>query len=120
MVGEIQREGAGKMSVEIPENMEDVAMKIARAGVHGKHLDEDQVINQAVLDIMQAFMDEALEGHYDDVAWKGDNLLVTDIMGKEVGIVKPTNETFVADFKQNADELVERLEDEAGRIVGGR
>lgn len=108
------------MSVEIPENMEDVAMKIARAGVHGKHLDEDQVITQAVLDIMQAFMDEALEGHYDDVAWKDNSLCVTDIMGEEVGIINPTNETFVADFKQNADELVERLENEAARIVGGR
>lgn len=108
------------MSVEIPENMEDVAMKIARAGVHGKHLDEDQVITQAVLDIMQAFMDEALEGHYDDVAWSGKNLRVTDIMGKEVGIVKPLKQDFVADFKQNAGELVERLEDEAARIVGGR
>lgn len=108
------------MSVEIPENMEDVAMKIARAGVHGKHLDEDQVITQAVLDIMQAFMDEALEGHYDDVAWKDNSLCVTDIMGKEVGIINPTNETFVADFKQNADELVERLENEAAGIVGGR
>ncbi len=95
-------------------------MKIARAGVHGKHLDEDQVITQAVLDIMQAFMDEALEGHYDDVAWSGKNLRVTDIMGKEVGIVKPLKQDFVADFKQNADELVERLEDEAARIVGGR
>lgn len=108
------------MSVEIPENMEDVAMKIARAGVHGQQLDEKQVITQAVLDIMQGFMDEALEGHYDDVAWNGKNLRVTDIMGKEVGVVKPVGDSFVADFKQNADDLVERLEDEAGHIVGGR
>lgn len=108
------------MSVEIPENMEEVAMKIARAGVHGQHLNEDQVIKQSVLDIMQAFMDEALEGHYDDVAWSDNSLKVTDIMGKEVGVVKPAGKTFVDDFKQNADDLVERLEDEVGRIVGGR
>lgn len=108
------------MSVEIPENMEEVAMKIARAGVHGQHLNEDKVIKQSVLDIMQAFMDEALEGHYDDVAWDDNNLKVTDIMGKEVGIVKPTETTFVDDFKKNADDLVERLEAEAGQIVGGR
>ena len=108
------------MSVEIPENMEEVAMKIARAGVHGQHLNEDQVIKQSVLDIMQAFMDEALEGHYDDVSWDDNNLKVTDIMGKEVGIVKPTEKTFVDDFKKNADDLVERLEAEASQIVGGR
>ena len=56
------------MSVEIPSNMEEVAMKIAAAKVHGEDLAVDDVIKDAVRDTMQAMMDEALEGHYDDVS----------------------------------------------------
>ena len=53
------------MSIEIPTNMEEVAMKIAQAQVRGTSLTKDEVIKTAVLDLMQSFMDEALEGHYD-------------------------------------------------------
>lgn len=108
------------MSVEIPSNMEEVAMKIAAAKVHGQELDADTVIKAAVLDTMQAFMDEALEGHYDDVRWSGKQLVVTDFTGKEVGSVAPAGESFIADFRANADQLSLKLEKAAGQIVGGR
>lgn len=108
------------MSVEIPSNMEEVVMKIAAAKVHGQTLTEDDVIKSAVLDTMQSFMDEALEGHYDDVKWDGNQLVVTDFTGKQVGHVSPTATSFVADFRDNADRLALRLEKAAGKIVGGR
>lgn len=62
-------------------------MKIAQAQVRGTSLTKDEVIKTAVLDLMQSFMDEALEGHYDDVAWRDQTLVVTDFMGEEVGTV---------------------------------
>ncbi len=108
------------MSVEIPSNMEEVAMKIAAAKVHGQELTTDAVIKDAVRDTMQAFMDEALEGHYDDVSWDGDQLVVTDFTGKRVGEVAPSGDSFVADFKANADQLSLKLENAAIKIVGGR
>ena len=108
------------MSVEIPSNMEEVAMKIAAAKVHGEDLAVDDVIKDAVRDTMQAMMDEALEGHYDDVSWSGTQLVVTDFMGKQVGAVSPTEDSFISDFRGNADRLLLTLENAAVKIVGGR
>ena len=108
------------MSVEIPENMEEVAMKIAQYKVRGEELTEEGVINDAVKESMQAYMDEALEGHYDDVAMEGDELVVTDFMGKEVGRIKPSGDSWVADFKASSDDLFDRLAAETTKIVGGR
>lgn len=108
------------MSIQVPENMEEVAMKIAQYQVHGQHLEMDDVIKDAVRDTLQEFMDEALLGHYDDVNWSGQDLVVTDIMGEKVGQLSPTGASFVDDFKQNADDLIERFENAATKIVGGR
>lgn len=108
------------MSVEIPQNMEDVAMKMAREQVRGHQVSEEEIINQAVLDIMQTLMDEALEGHYDDVAMRDGALVVTDFMGKELATVKAQGNDWVADFKENSDEMIDRLQEEVAKIVGGR
>ncbi len=108
------------MSVEIPQSMDDVVMQVAQRKLHGEEVTEDAVIKTAVRDILQALFDEALEGHYDDVKWSGDDLVVTDIMGQPVGTVSPQGENFISDFRQNADALVLRLEDETSKLVGGR
>ena len=99
------------MSVEIPENMEEVAMQLAQHQVRGEQVDEKAVIQNAVRDILQAFFDEALEGHYDDVKWDGDELILTIGFGV-IG--------FIDDFKNDADSLIERLENATAKIVGGR
>ncbi len=108
------------MSVEIPENMEEVAMQLAQHQVRGEQVDEKAVIQNAVRDILQAFFDEALEGHYDDVKWDEDDLVVTDIMGDEAGRIQPQSSSFIDDFKNDADSLIERLENATAKIVGGR
>lgn len=109
------------MSVDVPENMEEVAMKIARYQVHGQTVTEAAVINQAVKDILQAYLDEALEGHYDDVTMLHDGtLVVTDVMGDQAGQLKPQGKNWVADFKANADALDERFADAAQQIAGHR
>ena len=108
------------MSVEIPENMEEVAMQLAQHQVRGEQVDEKAVIQNAVRDILQAFFDEALEGDYDDVKWDGDDLVVTGIMGDEAGRIQPQSSSFIDDFKNDADSLIERLENATAKIVGGR
>lgn len=108
------------MSVEIPENMEEVAMQLAQRQVRGEQADEAAVIKNAVHDILQAFFDEALEGRYDEVKWQGENLVVTDVMGEEVGQVSAPGKSFIDDFKQDADDLIDYLAAQTGKIVGGR
>ncbi|MDO4903193.1 MAG: hypothetical protein Q3959_02915 [Limosilactobacillus sp.] len=108
------------MSVEIPQSMDDVVMQVAQRKLHGEDVTEDEVIKNAVRDILQAFFDEALEGHYDDVKWDGDKLRVTDFMGELVGTISPAGESFVADFRKNADDLTMRLEEQTAKLIGGR
>ncbi|WP_251545848.1 hypothetical protein [Limosilactobacillus caecicola] len=109
------------MSLDVPENMEEVAMKIAQYQVRGQKITEEEVITTAVQGILQGYLDEALEGHYDDVKMAVDGtLVVTDVMGDEAGQVKPTGADWVADFKADADALEERFAHEAQRIVGNR
>lgn len=109
------------MSLDVPENMEEVAMKIAQAEVRGRKLMKEEVITTAVRDILQAYLDEALEGHYDDVKMLTDGtLVVTDVMGDEAGCVQPLSDSWVQDFEQNADALDERFADVAQKIVGHR
>lgn len=108
------------MSVEIPQSMDDVVMQVAQRKLHGENVTEDEVIHQAVRDILQALFDEALEGHYDDVKWSADKLEVTDFMGAKVGEIGPQGTSFITDFRENTDALILRLEAETARLVGGR
>ena len=107
------------MSIQIPENMEEVAMKIAQQQVRGEQQTVQKVIEEAVKEILQAFMDEALEGHYDDVKLEGQTLVVYDFMGKEEGQVTPEKD-WVTDFQVDADAVIHRLEEPVGKIVRGR
>ena len=107
------------MSVAVPENMEEVAMKIAQHQVRGEQLTVQEVIEDAVKEILQAFMDEALEGHYDDVKLEGQTLVVYDFMGREEGQVTPEKD-WVTDFQADADAVIDRLEEAVGKIVRGR
>ena len=107
------------MSVTVPENMEEVAMKIAQHQVRGEQLTVQKVIEDAVKEILQAFMDEALEGHYDDVKLEGSALVVYDFMGQEEGRVTPEVD-WVSDFQADADAVIDKLLAAVGQIVRGR
>ena len=108
------------MSEYIPENMEEVAVRVAKHQVHGEKVTPEEVIEQAVPDILQALLDEALEGCYDEVKRDGDKLIVTDVMGEQVGAVTPKGKSFVDDFKTDSDSLINYLEAQVAHIVGGR
>ncbi|WP_441775992.1 hypothetical protein ACRYJE_01565 [Limosilactobacillus fermentum] len=108
------------MSEYVPENMEEVAVQVAKRQVHGENVTPEEVIHQAVPDILQALLDDALEGCYDEVKWSGDHLVVTDAMGKQIGTVESQSESFIDDFKADADALIDRFETVTSRLVGGR
>ena len=108
------------VSEYIPENMEEVAVQVAKRQVHGEKVTPEEVIEQAVPDILQALLDDALEGHYDDVKRDGDQLIITDAMGEQVGVLTPKGASFVDDFKKDSDVLIEYLENQVAKLVGGR
>lgn len=53
------------MSLAIPENMEEVMMRQAMLKAHGQEVTVDEIIQQSILDALQAFVDQDLDGHYD-------------------------------------------------------
>lgn len=107
------------MSIEIPTNMEEVAMKVAQQQVRGNDITAEQVIQAAIQDTMQALLDNALDGHYDEVKWQDQALVVIDFMGDQVGQVTSAT-SLVDEFKANADQLADRLAQATEKIVGGR
>ncbi|MCI1974296.1 MAG: hypothetical protein LKJ51_00040 [Limosilactobacillus sp.] len=108
------------MSEYIPENMEEVAVQVAKRQVHGEKVTPEEVIEQAVPDILQVLLDDALEGRYDEVKRDGDQLIVTDAMGAQVGTIAPKGKSFVDDFKEDSDALIDYLESQVAKLVGGR
>lgn len=109
------------MSIQIPQNMGEVEAQLMDRRNHGEQVTADEVIKDAVRDILQALMDEALEGHYDDVKWddQGKNLIIYSL-GKSVGKVAPAKATFIEEFKTNPDDLMLHLDQAVTKIVTGR
>ncbi|CAI2686745.1 MAG: hypothetical protein M3005_02060 [Apilactobacillus sp.] len=105
------------MSELIPENMDEVKLKMARMLIDGHQVTEEEVIYQAVADLFQDYLEEAEEGHYDTSHLNGDTFTVTGISGSQIAEFKSTKENFVEDFRHDALELCFRLEDEAQRIA---
>lgn len=110
------------MSIQIPQSMSEVEVQLLDRQKHGEHVTKEEVIRNAVRDTLQALMDEALDGHYDDVKWDdhGQNLLVIDIMGKQVGEVTPLKKDFIAEFTASPDNMLLHFDDAVTKIVGGR
>ncbi|HAT55041.1 MAG TPA: hypothetical protein DCW31_07375 [Lactobacillus sp.] len=111
------------MSQTIPENMHEVVLKVQELNETRKGADvvtEEQVMKAAVHDTLQYWADYLLDGHYDDVTWDGDDLVVEDIMGKRVGRVKPMSANFANDYRQSPEGTLFRLENEANKIIAQR
>lgn len=110
------------MSIQIPQSMTEVEVQLLDRQKHGEHVTKEDIIRNAVKDTLQALMDEALDGHYDDVKWddQGQDLLIFDIMGKEVGRVAPLKGTFIDEFTASPDNMMMHFDDAVTKIVGGR
>lgn len=110
------------MSIQIPQSMTEVEVQLLDRQKHGEHVTKEEIIRNAVRDTLQALMDEALDGHYDDVKWddQGHDLVIYDIMGKEVGRVAPKKATFIDDFTASPDSMMLHFDDAVTKVVGGR
>ncbi|MEE6638120.1 hypothetical protein PS395_01950 [Limosilactobacillus pontis] len=110
------------MSIQIPQSMTEVEVQLLDRQKHGEHVTKEEIIRNAVKDTLQALMDEALDGHYDDVKWddQGRDLVIYDIMGKQVGQVAPIKDTFVEEFTASPDNMMLHFNDAVTKLVGGR
>lgn len=107
------------MSIEIPVNLEEAAMKVAQQQVRGHEVSLDEVIQQAVVDNVQAMLDHELDGHYDDAELTDKGLQITDFMGDLVGTITYAPDLVTA-FKNDADQLQDYLAQQVAKLVGGR
>nr|WP_211089071.1 hypothetical protein [Levilactobacillus tujiorum] len=106
--------------IQIPTDMDEVQLRQLQLKQHGEDQTEDEIINQAVLDIFQGFLDQIEDGHYDTASWQAETLIVTDIGGQQTATVTPQGATFNADFRESAEKLELYLEQEAARAAGAR
>lgn len=108
------------MFIQIPTDMDEVQLRQLQLKQHGEDKTEDEIINQAVLDIFQRFLDQVEDGHYDTASWQGETLIVTDIDGVQTATVTAQGASFDADFRESAEKLELHLEQEAVRASGAR
>ncbi|MCI1552938.1 MAG: hypothetical protein LKH74_03350 [Levilactobacillus sp.] len=108
------------MFIQVPTDMDEVQLRQLQLKQHGEDVTEDAIIRQAVLDIFQNVLDQIEDGHYDTATWAGEQLTVTDINGEQTATVAPQGDTFIADFRQNADATEDYLEQQAIKASGAR
>ncbi|GEO67587.1 hypothetical protein [Levilactobacillus spicheri] len=108
------------MFIQIPTDMDEVELRQLQLKKLGDDRSEESIIQQAVLDTFQTFLDQIEDGHYDTASWQDGNLIVTDITGQQTATVQPHGESFVADFRQNADQTQQYLEEQAIDASGSR
>ncbi|MFB9770467.1 hypothetical protein [Lactiplantibacillus modestisalitolerans] len=103
----------------IPGDMLEVNQKLKWALDNGIDADEQSVINNAVLEGTQYFVDEALEGSYWTVKWdpQHQNIDIYGTTGTVVGQIKPLTATLEQDFRQDSQGLFLRIEKEVAVVV---
>lgn len=108
------------MFIQIPTDMDEVALRQLQLKKLGEDWTEEAVIKQGVLDTFQAFLDQIEDGHYDTATWQNEALIVTDILGQQTATVHPRGSSFIDDFRHNAELTQQYLEEQADRAAGGR
>ncbi|GEO69378.1 hypothetical protein [Levilactobacillus acidifarinae] len=108
------------MFIQIPADMDEVQLRQLQLQKLGEKVSEDDVIRQGVLDTFQTFLDQIEDGHYDTAKWQDNQLIVIDILGKQTATVAPMSDSFVADFRANAEATQLYLEQQADQAAGGR
>lgn len=105
----------------IPETMEQVHQRMAELAQAGQPIAEDDLIYQTVQDLLQAYLDNAEEGHYDSVKPVDQKSFeFVSITGRKLGEYQAQSESLVTDFKNNDFKMLLDLEAAANRIAGNR
>lgn len=106
--------------IQIPHDMTELRVMMEQLKTMGKEVDEEKLIDQAVVDNAQQLLDEALEGHYFSCKLVDGDLIVYDVINLPAGTVKPLGNSFKEDFITDAEGLWHHLSSELNRIAGGR
>ncbi|MCY9806483.1 hypothetical protein OXT66_02830 [Lentilactobacillus senioris] len=105
------------MLINLPTTPIEFQEALAVQRVHEPQTDETEFFQTVLTEIFQRYLDYAEEGHYDTVKFNGANLEVVGVTGKVSNVIKPSGESFLADFNTDADKLLTLLEDQAGNIA---
>jgi hypothetical protein len=106
--------------IQIPHDMTELRIMMEQLKEMGKEVDQDQLIDQAVVDNAQQLLDEALDGHYFTCKLEEGSLVVYDVINLPTGSIEPMGKDFKEDFITDADNLWIHLSSNINRIVGGR
>ena len=105
----------------ISETMEQIRQRMAELEQAGQPIAEDDLIYQTIQDLLQAYLDNAEEGHYDSVKpVDAKNLDFVSITGRKLGEYQSHSDSLVNDFKTNDFKMLLDLEAAANRIAGNR
>ncbi|WP_429970430.1 hypothetical protein ACQW5G_05335 [Fructilactobacillus sp. Tb1] len=105
----------------IPETMEQIHQRMATLEQEGHPVAEDDLIYQTIQDLLQAYLDNAEEGHYDSVKPVDDKTLeFVSITGRKLGEYQAQSASLVADFKAADFKMLLDLEAAADKIAGNR
>lgn len=106
--------------IQIPHDMMELRVMMEQLKTMRKEVDEEALIEQAVVDNAQQLLDEALEGHYFSCKLVEGDLVVYDVINLPTGTIKPLSNSFKEDFITDSEGLWHYLSSELNRIAGGR
>lgn len=105
------------MSLDFPENMREVQEKLAIERIDHPELTEESVIQTAVVEIFQIYLNMAEDGHYDTAKLEGNDFVIYDLANQPIAKVMPLGDSFIADYRENTDRLLTYLEEQAYQIA---
>ena len=107
---------------KIPEDMTQVAERVALMTERGFPVAEEDVIKEALRAGFQSIVDERLDGNYYTVRWDEEfnALQMYDLDNAFVGEVKPDDgrPSYVDQFKQDAMGVWFTLDRAVGKVIG--
>ncbi|USS85723.1 hypothetical protein M3M35_03565 [Fructilactobacillus myrtifloralis] len=105
----------------IPENMEEVHKRLAERQAAGDTITETALVYETVCDLLQNYLDNAEDGHYDSVQPVDDQTLAfVSVMGRQLGTYHAQGKSLVDDFQTNSFQMLLDLEEAALKIAGSR
>jgi hypothetical protein len=106
--------------IQIPHDMTEFRVMVEQLKKMNKPVNEDELLDQAVVDNAQQLLDEILDGHYYTCKLVEGEIVVYDVINLPTGNIKPISDSFKEDFISDPDGLWIYLGSELGRIAGGR
>jgi hypothetical protein len=93
----------------IVQNMTDVTEQQQLLADRGFNIAADEIIRQSLQQVAQYIVNEHTVGEYDRAVLTDDQLIVYDLHANIRGSVAPLNDTWITDFKEDADAVWHHL-----------